>query len=65
MRREAFVPIDDELAAAIRQQQGAVLAQWPQASYLAPAPNSPDGSATSSPAPTATSAPATTRTPHP
>ncbi|TCN29280.1 site-specific recombinase XerD [Kribbella orskensis] len=43
MRREAFVPIDDELAAAIRAQQDAVLAQWPDATYLTPAPNSRDG----------------------
>lgn len=43
MRREAFVPIDDELAAAIRAQQDAVLAQWPDATYLMPAPNSRDG----------------------
>jgi integrase len=43
MRREAFVPIDDELAAAIRAQQDAVLAQSPDATYLMPAPNSRDG----------------------
>lgn len=43
MRREAFVPIDDELAAAIREQQDIVLTQWPGATYLMPPSTSRDG----------------------
>lgn len=43
MKREAMVPIDDELAAAIVQQQSAVLADTPEATYLAPGRGSPAG----------------------
>jgi integrase len=38
MRREAFVPIDTELAEAITTQQHAVLAEFPGATYLLPRP---------------------------
>jgi integrase len=43
MRREAFVPIDDELADEIRHQQEAVLADRPAATCLFPQTTSPDG----------------------
>jgi hypothetical protein len=36
MRREAFVPIDTELAEATATQQQAVLAEFPVATYLLP-----------------------------
>jgi integrase len=38
MRREAFVPIDTELAEATATQQQAVLAEFPVATYLLPRP---------------------------
>lgn len=43
MSREATLPIDDELAAAITQQTSAVRAVMPEARYLAPAPHSRTG----------------------
>lgn len=43
MSREATLPIDDELAAAIAQQTLTVRALRPEARYLAPAPNSRTG----------------------
>lgn len=44
MRREAFVPIDTDLADAIGRQQQAVLAELPSATYLLPRPTrNPDG----------------------
>lgn len=43
MSREATLPIDDELAAAITQQTLTVRAAMPKARYLAPAPNSQSG----------------------
>ena len=38
MRRDAFVPVDTELAEAITTQQQAVLAEFPGATYLLPRP---------------------------
>lgn len=44
MRREAFVPIDEDLADAIAAQQAAVTNRWPAASCLFPRPTTnPDG----------------------
>jgi integrase len=43
MSREATLPIDDELAAAITQQTLTDRAIMPEAKYLAPAPNSRRG----------------------
>jgi integrase len=44
MRREAFVPIDTDLAEAIGQQQQAVLTELPSATCLLPRPTrNPDG----------------------
>jgi integrase len=43
MSREATLPIDDELAAAITQQTTVVRAVMPEARYLAPAPISTNG----------------------
>ena len=44
MRREAFVPIDTDLADAIARQQQAVLAELPSAMFLMPRPTrNPDG----------------------
>ncbi|MFB8369607.1 tyrosine-type recombinase/integrase [Pseudarthrobacter sp. NPDC055928] len=43
MSREATLPIDDELAAAITQQTLTVRAVMPEARYLAPAPHSRTG----------------------
>lgn len=43
MSREATLPIDDELAAAITQQVLAVRGVMPEAKYLAPAPSSRSG----------------------
>ncbi|MFR9802679.1 tyrosine-type recombinase/integrase [Pseudonocardia sp. RS010] len=44
MRREAFVPIDTDLADAISRQQQAVLAELPSATFLLPRPTrNPDG----------------------
>jgi integrase len=43
MRREAFVPIDDELTDEIRHQQEAVLGDRPSATYLFPGTKSLDG----------------------
>lgn len=43
MSREATLPIDDELAAAITQQARSVRAAIPEARYLAPRPKSPNG----------------------
>ena len=44
MAREAVVPIDDELAATIEEQQRHVLDQMPSAEYLAPGHGAPGGS---------------------
>ena len=44
MRRDAFVPIDTDLADAIARQQQAVLAELPSATFLLPRPTrNPDG----------------------
>lgn len=44
MRREAFVPIDTDLADAIGRQQQAVIAELPSATFLLPRPTrNPDG----------------------
>jgi hypothetical protein len=44
MRREAFVPIDTDLADAIARQQQAALAELPSATFLLPRPTrNPDG----------------------
>ena len=44
MKREALVPIDDELTALIREQQQRVLALYPSGTVLFPRPHSnPDG----------------------
>jgi integrase len=44
MRREAFVPIDTDLAEAISQHQQTVLAELPSATFLLPRPTrNPDG----------------------
>jgi len=44
MRREAFVPIETDLADAISRQQHAVLAELPAATFLLPRPTrNPDG----------------------
>jgi integrase len=44
MRRDAFVPVDTELAEAITAQQHAVLTEFAEAVYLLPRPTrNPDG----------------------
>ncbi len=44
MRREAFVPIDEDLADAIAVQQAAIAERWPAATRLFPRPHAnPDG----------------------
>lgn len=51
MKREAIVPIDEQLANAVDQQQRTVLAELPTATCLAPSRGSRDGSKPCSPSP--------------